>query len=64
MPFGTSWSESSTVSSMTDRAISMRLPTDLLERLDEQADLRQCNRSQIIRRVLTAWCDKQEQNNP
>ena len=45
---------------MGDRAISMRLPTDLLERLDEQAEKRELPRSVVIRRVLTAWCDQEE----
>lgn len=45
---------------MADRAISMRLPTDLLERLDEQAEKRDLARSVVIRRVLTAWCDQEE----
>ncbi len=45
---------------MADRAISMRLHTELLERLDQQAKGRGTNRSELIRKVLTAFCDQQE----
>lgn len=43
-----------------DRAVSMRLPTDLLERLTEQAAARRWTRSELIRKVLAAWCDAQD----
>lgn len=43
-----------------DRMVSMRLPTDLMERVTQQARSRGWSRSDLIRRVLTAWCDSQE----
>lgn len=45
---------------MADQMISLRLDVDLRERLTEQAEKRGWSRSELIRRVLTAFCDQQE----
>ena len=44
-----------------ERMVSMRLSTELVEQLEVQARRRECNRSELIRRVLSAWCELQEQ---
>ena len=45
---------------MGDQMISLRLDVELRERLSEQAEKRGWNRSELIRRVLSAWCEQQE----
>ena len=45
---------------MADQMISLRLDVRLREQLTEQAAKRGWNRSELIRKVLAAWCDQQE----
>lgn len=45
---------------MADQMISLRLDVDLRERLTLLAEKRGWSRSELIRKVLTAWCDSQE----
>lgn len=43
-----------------ERMVSLRLDTELVERLAHQAKGRGWSRSELIRKVLSAWCDQQE----
>lgn len=45
---------------MNGDMVSMRLDVELRERLADHAKRRGWNRSELIRKVLTAWCDQQE----
>lgn len=42
-----------------EQMVSMRLSTELVEKLEHAAKARGWNRSELIRRVLDAWCDQQ-----
>lgn len=43
-----------------ERMISLRLSTELVEQLAVQAKARGWSRSDLIRRVLTQFCERQE----
>lgn len=45
---------------MNGDMVSMRLDVELRERLEFHATKRGWTRSELIRRVLSAWCEQQE----